>query len=373
MTDGVQIVALGVDHTTADSAARERIAAAWDAAVSEVVAGGAALSVVALRTCLRVEAYFLTADPAGCAAALSARSGDAHLRARTGRAAVAHLFSVAGGLESMIVGERQILDQTRAAWELARARGRLDARLDRMFQHAVAVGKRVRRDTDICRGGSVADAAADLVVGYLGDVGAAAVAIVGAGAVSRKVAVVLGRRGVRDFTVTNRSPDRAAALAAELDRRGWMCAAVPWERRTEATAAAAVVMCATSAPGPVLGVRDLADGRPRLVVDLALPRDVDAGVGCLAGTRLVNLDAVWRHAPDRSPSAPAELAQARSIVDDWVDAYMRWLAERKAAPTIAELMRRTPRAGSNPSARRALHAETIALKRRAAETHASAR
>jgi glutamyl-tRNA reductase len=135
----------------------------------------------------------------------------------------------------------------------------------------------------------------------------------------------------------------------------------------EAAAASDVIVCATSAPGHVLRVRDLADGRPRLVIDLALPRDVDPGIARLVGARLIDLDTVWRHAPQRSACPPTELAKARSIVDSRVDAYMRWLAERDAVPAIAELMRRTRRAGSTPPLRRALHDQTIALKRGAFE------
>jgi glutamyl-tRNA reductase len=366
MTDGVRILAVGIDHTSADGSVREPIALTWDAGVADVISSGAAVSGVALRTCLRLEAYLATADPALCAQVLSARAAGTNLSVRTGRAAVAHLFSVAAGLESMIVGERQILDQTRAAWERARAHGRLDARLDRLFQHAVAGGKRVRRDTAICRGGSVADAAAELV-GPVGHDGGATAAILGAGAVARKVAVALSRRGVRSLAIANRSHDRAAALAADLRGRGWACTPVPWEHRAEAAAHADVVVCATSAPDHVLGAGDLGGGRPRLVIDLALPRDVDPAAARLTGIRLVDLDTIWRHAPQRSPCSPAELMKASAIVESRVDAYMRWLGEREAAPAIAELLRRNGRQGATPSLRRALHDRTIALKRGAFE------
>jgi len=378
MRGAVRIVGLGVDHRAAGSAFCERISAAWEASIADVVEDGAVTAGVTLRTCLRLEAYLAVDGPVRCAdavarslstrAALPPGSVEATLVARTGRAAVEHLFSVAAGLESMIVGERQILDQVRDAWERARAPAALDPYLDRLFQHAVAAGKRVRRDTRLGHGGrSVADTAAHLVAQSAGDLGGAAVTIVGAGTVARATALALGRRGARTFTVVNRSPAGGAALAADLEQRGWTCVALPWERLTRAAAAADVIVCATAAPGHVVCAGDLPAGRRRVVVDLAMPRDVHPGVAEMSEVTLVGLDTVWRRAP-RQASAPAEVARARAIVADRVEAYMRWVAEREAAPAIAELMRRTLRAESTPDSRRALHDRTIALKRRAFET-----
>ena len=378
MRGDVRIVGLGVDHHAAGSAFREGIAGAWDASIADVVEGGSATAGVTLHTCLRLEAYLAVDGSVACAGAvarsLAVRAGlprasvEARLAARTGRAAVEHLFSVAAGLESMIVGERQILDQVRDAWERARAPGALDPYLDRLFQHAVAAGKRVRRDTRLGHGGrSVADTAAGLAAQSAGDLGGAAVAIVGAGTVARSTALALGRRGARTFAVVNRSRENGAALAADLERRGWTCAALPWDRLPQAVAAADVIVAATAAPGHVLRARDLPAGRRRVVVDLALPRDVDPGVSEVPGVTLVDLDAVWRCAPGQ-PSAPADVADARAIVADRVETYVRWMAEREAAPAIAELRRRTPRGESTPDSRRALHDRTIALKRRAFET-----
>jgi glutamyl-tRNA reductase len=378
MTSDVRIVGLGVDHRAAGSGFREGLAATWAAGVADAVGGGAATAGVALCTCLRVEAYLAADDPERCveavARSVSDRAGiargalDGRLAVRTGRAAVEHVFSVAAGLESTIVGERQILDQLRAAWERARAPGPLDPCLDRLFQHAVATGKTVRRDTGIGRGArSIGDTAADLAARDGADLGCAAVAIVGAGTVARTTAVSLGRRGARTFAVVNRSPDGAAALAADLDRRGWDCEALPWEHLAQAAAAADVIVCATSAPGHVLRAADLPAGRRRVVVDLAMPRDVDPEVALVPATTLLDLDAVWHHAPTRGASAPADVEQARAIVNDRVEAYMRWMAERAAAPAIAELMRHTLRGGSTPASRRILHERTMALKRRAFE------
>jgi glutamyl-tRNA reductase len=378
MTAAAHIVGLGIDHRTAGSAFREGVAQAWDAGVADAVAGDAAIAGVAVSTCLRVEAYLAVNDPVRCAEAVarsvSAHAGipqaslEARLAVRMDRAAVRHLFSVAAGLESMIVGERQILDQLRDAWDRERGSGALDPCLDRLFQHAVATGKRVRRDTGIADGGrSVGGTAADLVARNATDLGGAAVAIVGAGSVARATALALGRRGARKFAVVNRSRDGRAALAADIGRRGWACVERPWERLVDAAAAADVIVCATSAPGHVLRATDLPAGRRRVVVDLAVPRDVDPGVARLPTVTLIDLDAVWRHASGPAAAAPADVENARAIVDCRVDAYMRWMAEREAAPAIAELMRRTLSVETTPDSRRALHDRTMALKRRALE------
>lgn len=370
MTAEMHIVGLGLDHRTAGTPFREQVAAAWE---REAADGG-----VALCTCLRLEAYLVADDPARCAAAVagsvSARAGlqpadvAVRLAVRSGRGAVNHLFSVAAGLESMIVGERQILGQLRDAWGRAREAEPLDPRLDRLFQHAVAAGKRVRRDTGLGRGArSVGDAAADVLARNALELGDAAVAIIGAGSVARATAISLGRRGVRRFAVVNRSLDRGARLAADLERHGSRCEALPWERLTQAAAAADLIVCATSAPGYVLRPGDLPGGPRRVVADLALPRDADPGVAAVPGVTLIDLDAVWSHAAGSVRSTPVDVADARAIVAGRVDAYMRWMAEREAAPAIEDLMRRMRRPGASPDARRALHERTMALKRRARE------
>jgi glutamyl-tRNA reductase len=366
----MHIVGLGLNHRTADAAFREQAAPMWETAAADTG--------VALCTCLRLETYLVTDDPARCAAAvagsLAARAGlrpdevQGRLAVRTGRDAVDHLFSVAAGLESMIVGERQILGQIRDAWGRAREAEPLDPRLDRLFQHAVATGKRVRRDTGLGRGArSVGDTAADVLARSTRGLGDAAVTIVGAGTVARATAISLGRRGARTFAVVNRSLDRGSRLAADLERRGWRGEAVPWERLPQSAAAADAIVCATSAPGYVLRPGDLAEGRRRIVVDLALPRDVDPAVGAARGVTLVDLDAVWSHANGSATSTPVDLADARAIVTGRVDAYMRWMAEREAVPAIEDLIRRTRRPGATPESRRALHDRTMALKRRARE------
>jgi glutamyl-tRNA reductase len=378
VTGNVRILSIGVDHRAAGSALRERLSGAWEATIADVVEGGGAIAGVTLRTCLRAEAYLAVVEPVRSedvvAQGLSVRAAlprggiDAALAVRTDRAAVEHLFSVAAGLESMILGERQVLDQVRDAWDRWRASASPDPHLDRLFQHAVAAGKRVRRDTGLGRGGrSVTDTAAGLVAQCAGELGGAAVTIVGAGTVARATAVALGRRGARTFAVVNRSADRGAALAADIDRRGWTGVALPWEHLTHAAAAADVIVCATGAPGQVLGAGDLPGGRRRVVVDLAMPRDVHPAIGEISEVTLVDLDAVWRHAP-RAESASIHLPEARAIVTDRVEAYMRWMAEREAAPAIADLRRRTLPARSTPESRRALHDRTLALKRGACES-----
>ncbi len=328
---------------------------------------------IPLTTCLRCETYMLADDPERVRADLVGRLAThswlpapivrSAVTLRTGRPSVEHLFSVAAGLESPIVGERQILDQVRRSWDAARA-APLDARLDRLFQHAVGAGRRVRRDTGIGQTAvSLARTAAGLAAGE-GDLGGGAVTVLGAGAVARSAALALADRGARTFAVAGRSAESRAALGAALRSRGAHCVGVPWTARSAAIAAADLVVCATGAPGLVLTPGDVSHGRIRIVIDLASPRDVDPGVGSCPGVRLIDLEAVWREAGQHQRIAPAEVARAHAIVAGCADTYMRWLAERRVAPAIAALRARGPApAGRDGDRGRLLHQQTLALKR----------
>ena len=196
---------VGVDRRTAAVDLRERIAPLWPSVSPQ--------GAIPLTTCLRCETYMLADDPERVRADLVGRLAThswlpapivrSAVTLRTGRPSVEHLFSVAAGLESPIVGERQILDQVRRSWDAARA-APLDARLDRLFQHAVGAGRRVRRDTGIGHTAvSLARTAAGLAAGE-GDLGGGAVTVLGAGAVARSAALALADRGAR------RSPSPAA-------------------------------------------------------------------------------------------------------------------------------------------------------------------
>jgi glutamyl-tRNA reductase len=380
MSGAWEIVAVGIDHVTGPVAIREQIAPSWDGCVARLVSSGSALSAVSVRTCLRAEAYLASTAPDMCvrtlaemvsaSASLSGADVQAALSVRRGQSGVAHLFSVAAGLESVIVGERQILNQIRDAWDTARTRAPLDARIDRLFQHAVATGRRVRRETEIGRHrASLADAAADLVAAEGPDLGEAAVAVIGAGTVAHAAAVALGHRGAHRFVVVNRSSARAGALADELRAHGWHCEVAGWRGLSQAVATADVIVSATSADGYVIRGGDLRGVRRRMLVDLALPRDVDPSVAQQPATVLVDLERAWQRAVAGFAPSPIQLAKARAIVEDRVEEYMRWIAEREAVPAIAALRDGTERAELRlrPETRRALHRQTLALKRRALE------
>ena len=380
MTGAAEILGVGIDHVTGPVAIREQIAPSWEGCVAGLVSSGSAVSAVSVRTCLRAEAYLATAAPEMCmrtltemvsaSASLSGADVQAVLTVRRGQSGVAHLFSVAAGLESVIIGERQILNQVRNAWDTARACAPLDARIDRLFQHAMATGRRVRRDTEI--GGhraSLADAAADLVAAEGPALGGAVVAVIGAGTVAQAAAVALGHRGAHRFVVVNRSSAPARALADELRAHGWHCEVTQWRGLAQAVAAADVIVSATSADGYVISSGNLGGVRRRMLVDLALPRDVDPAVAQRPATVLVDLERVWRRALAGFAPSPIQLAKARAIVESRVEEYMRWIAEREAVPAIAALRDGAGRAElrSRPEKRRALHRQTLALKRRALE------
>jgi glutamyl-tRNA reductase len=380
MTGAAEIVVVGIDHVTGPVVIREQIVPSWDGCVAGLVSSGSAVSAVSVRTCLRAEAYLATAAPEMCvrtlaemvsaSASLSGPDVQAVLTVRRGQSGVAHLFSVAAGLESVIIGERQILNQVRNAWDSARARAPLDARIDRLFQHAVATGRRVRRDTEIGRHrASLADAAADLVAAEGPDLGGATIAVIGAGAVAHAAAVALGHCGAHRFVVVNRSLAPARALAGKLGAHGWRCEVTPWRGLAQAVAEADVIVSATSAAGYVIRSGDLGGVRRRMLVDLALPRDVDPAVAQRPATVLVDLERVWRRALAGFAPSSTQLARARAIVESRVEEYMRWIAEREAVPAITALRDGAERADpqSRADRRRALHRQTLALKRRALE------
>jgi len=169
--------------------------------------------------------------------------------------------------------------------------------------------------------------------------------------------------------VVNRSSPPARALAGELRARGWRCDVTPWRGLAQAVAAADVIVSATSADGYVIRGDDLGGARRRLLVDLALPRDVDPAVAQRPATVLVDLERVWRRALAGVAPSSAEVTRARAIVESRVEEYMRWIAEREAVPAIAALRYGAERAElrSRPETRRVLHRQTLALKRRALE------
>jgi glutamyl-tRNA reductase len=344
------LIGLGLSHHTAPLAVRERLALpALDASgLLRALLRTGAVEAVALSTCNRTELY-LVGDDAGAAEgaglrALARRAGmtpgalRAAMTVLRGPEAVDHLFAVAAGLESMVLGEAEILGQLRRAHELSRAAEACGPIVDRLLRDALAAGRRARAETAIGRCGvSVSSAAVELAREALGSLAGRNVLLVGAGKSSEVTAKVLRSHGVGRLCVANRRRERAVALAG---RDG---DAVAFEELDDRLAGADLVLTATASPralidaAAVRGALARRGGRPLVLVDLAVPRDVDPAVRGIDGVTLVDLDDVQRRVARNRDARRGEVGRARAILATEVERFERWRAAREAAPTVAAL------------------------------------
>jgi glutamyl-tRNA reductase len=345
------LIGVGLSHRTAPLALRERVAlppAAATELLGALLATGAVDEAVALSTCNRTELYVVGADAAAAEAAvlraLARRAGMSigalrlQVAVLRGPEVADHLFAVAGGLESMVLGEAEILGQLRRAHELARAAGACGPLVDRLMRDALGAGRRARAGSGIARCGvSVSSAAVELAREALGSLADCRVLLVGAGKSSEVTAKVLRSHGVRVLSVANRGRERAAAIA------GPEGAAVPFEALDDQLVAADLVLTATACPHVLIDRAAVARatarraGRPLVLVDLAVPRDVDPGVRGLPGVTLIDLDDVQRRVGRNRASREADVGRARTIVATEAERFEAWRAAREAAPTVAAL------------------------------------
>ncbi|MBV9011249.1 MAG: glutamyl-tRNA reductase [Pseudonocardiales bacterium] len=325
-----------------------------------------------LSTCNRVEIYAVVgtfhgglADITDVLAHQSATALDElseHLYVHYGPAGVEHLFSVAAGLDSMVVGEPQILGQLRTAYAGAEQAGTIGRTLHEVVQQALRVGKRVHTETGIDAAGAsvvsealaaaavaLTDTDADLDAAGPEDAGLAAAGLVGrralvlgAGSLGGLAAARLRRAGVAQIVVANRTHHSAARLAALCEAEGILAHAVGLESVSAVLPAVDVVICCTGASHAMLSVEQITEarGHRRLVVcDLGLPRNVEPGVGKLPGVTLLDLTTVARRLEQRG-TASAALSAARRLVAEEVRAYLVAQRTVEVIPTVAALRRR---------------------------------
>jgi glutamyl-tRNA reductase len=346
------IVVIGVNHRTAPLAVLERVTLNGDArpkALHDLRMRPNLSEVVLLSTCNRTEVYAVTERFHGayadirdfiCSlAGLSPEAVSLHLISQHDEEAVTHLFEVAAGLRSAVLGESEILGQVRDAWLLAQREGTTRAALNLLFRRAVEVGKRARAETAIGRGtASVSHAAVEMAEERLGSLGAAKVVVVGAGDVGESTAVALSARGVGQLVVVNRTETRAGALA---ERTGGRLA--PHASLVDEVSTADLLVTCTGAEIPVLDhdlmstVVERSGGRPLLVLDIAVPRDVEASAAGLPGVTLLDLEDVrdWADRGRQARAAEAELV--REIVAGEVDRYLDDASAREVAPILGAL------------------------------------
>jgi glutamyl-tRNA reductase len=341
----MKLLLVGTSHRLAPVEVRERVAVDADAAAALADRLAEAGEAVCLSTCNRTELYL--AAPArreadGRATELLADLGgvdraelEPYLYRKEDEAAAVHLFRVAAGLDSLVPGEGEILGQVRTAYE----RGKVGPLLDRLFSHALHTGKKVRTDTAIGESpGTTSSAAAALAAQVFGDLSGARMVIVGAGKIGRRAARRLTKRGASLTFVANRTETRGRGLA---DEHG--AATIPLERLVQAAQTADILVSSTSAPELVLTRDELAralparKGRPLLLIDLAVPRDLDPAINELPDCYLYDIDDLEAVVHETARGREAEFAKAEAIAVEEAGRFRDWLAARNVAPTIASI------------------------------------
>ncbi|SCL63748.1 glutamyl-tRNA reductase [Micromonospora citrea] len=349
----MKLLVVGASYRTAPVATLEQLAvppADLTRTLDRLVAQPYVTEAVLVSTCNRVEVYAavsgfhgglgdicaVLADQAGCQPAALAN----HLYVHFDAAAVDHVFRVAAGLDSMVVGEAQILGQLRDAYHSATGADTAGRLLHELMQQALRVGKRAHAETGIDRAGqSVVTAALELAAGHLdGDLAGRPALVVGAGAMGSLGVATLSRLGAGPLTVTNRGADRAVRLA-----EAYGASATPMAELTAALSTVDIVVAATAATEAVLtrevvsralAGRDPGRG-PLVLLDLAVPRDVEAGVAELPGVEVIDIDRMATLLAD-GPAATDAAAVERIVVGE-VDAFLTWLRGSDVAPTVAAL------------------------------------
>ncbi|MDC0683166.1 glutamyl-tRNA reductase [Sorangium atrum] len=367
------MIFVGLSHKTAPIDVRERLAIGRDRlpeVLARLTAHPAIGEALVLSTCNRVEIYASPRQQAlapsrpgsapppsddelsrdnealrAAVATLVGLGGDAvrgHLAGRVGSDAVLHLFRVAASLDSMVVGEPQILGQMKEAIEAARGAKTLGVRLGRAAHRAIKVGKRVRTETAIGAGQvSVSSVAIDLARQIFADLAGHTALLIGAGDMAEAASKLLVRAGAR-LIVVNRSPDRAAALAREVGGEPR-----PWADLERSVIDADIVISSTSSPNYVVTpdlvrrARKARKGRSLFLIDIAVPRDIDPAVNKLDSVYLYDVDDLSQIVAQSVEGRAAEAARAEAIVADEAQAFEAWTLERALTPTIVGLRART--------------------------------
>jgi glutamyl-tRNA reductase len=348
------LLVLGLSHKTAPLELRERLALTEGRAASvmgELTGTDGVTEATIVSTCNRTELYLVVTDTVNAESlALSTLSREAeirptellgHLYSLSGRDAARHLFQVAAGLDSMIIGEAEIQGQVKRAYELSLVEGASGPILNRLFRGAIAAGGRARSETGISeKGVSVPSVAIDLARRTLGDLATARALVIGAGDTAELVARALVNRGSETVFIANRHYDRAIGLA---DRFGGD--AVRIDDLPAQLAEADIVISATNSPHHLVERDELATvmttrgGRPIFLVDLAVPRDIDPGCRDIPGVTISDVDDIQTIVERNTSGREAEARRAERIIEVELERFDRWLASLEVVPTVVALRR----------------------------------
>lgn len=303
--------------------------------------------VLILQTCNRVEFYFgLDGDtiPTQIQEWLANRTGvswsalSESLDIDWDLAVVGHLFRVAAGLDSMVLGEEQILGQVREAYLTGMEMGGVSTYFHQLWSEALRVGKQVRTETGISQSGiSISTAAVEWVKEFCPEIPTLKAVVLGAGEMGQLALASLYDAGVRDLLVINRNEERGGELARRFGGR--LCS---WAQKQEAIQMADVVITATSAPHYVITQKDVIEVKPDrlqplLIIDLAVPRDVEPGVADWPGVRVCHVDDLQEKAMELHPTHRDVVTQALVMVEREVEVFAHWLRLREAIPVIRAL------------------------------------
>jgi glutamyl-tRNA reductase len=350
----MRLYAVGLSHRTAPVELRECVDFArggLDKALSALASRAVGRELVVLSTCNRAEIYAVGENESTPQAVsrffseyheIPHEQMAAHLYVRSGAEAARHLFRVAAGLDSLVVGEPQIFGQVKAAYAAAHE-GRFTAALmNRLFHSAFAAGKRVRSETGLGEGAvSVSYAAIALAKKIFGDLKGRSVLILGAGEMAKLTGVHLKAQEVKQITIASRTLLTAQNLAKHLGGT-----AVPWDALDGALHSSDIVVTATGASEPVLTRARLEEAMRRrrdralFIIDIALPRDVEAAAGDLDQVFLYNIDDLQAIVQENLARRSAELSHADAIVEEEVAKFVAWMQSREIVPTVVALRQR---------------------------------
>lgn len=360
------LLTLGISHRTAPIAIRERVALTsgdQSRRLESLAAVRGVDEALLLATCNRTELYCAAQEPATEALldwvheawGLHDERLDEYFYSHLDAAAVRHLIRVAGGMDSLVLGESQILGQLKQAWQDAREAGTIGNLLDRLCQHAVTTAKSIRRRSAIGdKPISVAYTAIVLARRLFSDLESRRVLLVGAGEMIELCARHLNQQGVTRLSISNRDPDKAARLAAELD-----ATAVAFSDLDSALPQADILITSTSSERPVITLEAVKQAlserrhRPMFIVDIAVPRDVDPAVESLDDVYLYTIDDLQQVVDENLEQRNTAARAAEPEVEAAVDRFIRWMNGARAADSL-QLMRETAHGHSRELVERAM-------------------
>jgi glutamyl-tRNA reductase len=352
----MRLLLVGLSHRTAPVELRERVdfqARGVGDALAALAARGSTREAAIVSTCNRAELYVACDD-------VMATRGDLvefvsafnqvprgevapHLYDAADLEAARHLFRVAAGLESLVVGEPQILGQVKDAHTVATLSQTAGPVLNRLFHASFAVGKRVRTETGLGSGAvSVSYAAVSLARKIFGDLAGRSVLVIGAGEMGKLTALHMKSQGVQHVTILSRTIAHAARTAEAIGGAG----AAPWEELDAQLGASDIVITATGASAPILTKAHIETvmrprrSRPLFMIDIAMPRDVEAAAGEIEQVFLYNIDDLQATVRENLARRESEITHAERIVADEIEKFGAWFRARGAIPTVVALRQR---------------------------------